>query len=127
MEEQVQKENLNEAQAELLLAQTLEYNGLPQLQSPSKIGLIGEESSFLPPLPNFLENIFSPGSDFDTVNRLGEAADTGQEESYSGLPQPGTVEHSLKLGLFKLQQGLNRFARDPQSVLTEVRMSRVNW
>ena len=123
MEEQVLKENLNESEAALLLAQTLEFNGLPlvqSLQSPSKIGLPSqEESSFLPPLPTFLEDILSPGSDFQTVNRLGEAAATGGEDT-SGLPKPGTLEHTVTLGLFKIQQGINRFARNPQSLLTEV-------
>ena len=123
MEEQVKKENLNEAQAELLLAQTLEYNGLPQLQSPSKIGLLGDVgSSFLPPLPNFLENLLSPGEDFHTVNRLGEAADTEGAEAYSSLPQPGTLEHTLKLGLFKIQQGINRVTNNPENILNEVNL-----
>ena len=119
VEEQVKKENLNDAEAALLLAQTLEFNGLPLLQSPSKIGLPSqEEDSFLPPLPNFLEDILSPVSDFQTVNRLGEAAVTTEEDN--GLPKPGTLEHTVTLGLFKIQQGLNRFARNPQSLLTEV-------
>ena len=119
MEEQVKKENLNDAEAALLLAQTLEFNGLPLVQSPSKIGLPSQEdSSFLPPLPTFLEDILSPGSDFQTVNRLGEAAATGEEDT-SGLPKPGTLEHAVTLGLFKIQQGINRFARNPQSLLTE--------
>ena len=97
------------------------FNGLPQLQSPSKIGLASQSSSsFLPPLPNFLEQILSPGADFQTVNRLGEAAVVESEETGSGLPQPGTLQHTLTLGLFKIQQGINRFARNPQSVLNEV-------
>ena len=102
VEEQVKKENLNDAEAAQLLAQTLEFNGLPQLQSPSKIGLPSQEedSSFLPPLPNFLEDILSPGSDFQTVNRLGEAAVTDEEDN--GLPKPGTLEHTVTLGLFKI-------------------------
>ena len=127
MEEQVKKENLNDAEAALLLAQTLEFNGLPLLQSPSKIGLPSqeEESSFLPPLPTFLEDILSPGPGFQTVNRLGEAAATVEEDN--GLPTPGTLEHAVTLGLFKIQQGINRFARNPQSLLTEVGAVLFQW
>ena len=85
VEEQAKKENLNEAQAALLLAQTLEFNGLPQLQSPSKIGLPSQTESFLPPLPNFLEQFLSPGADFQTVDRLGEAAEVGASGMTRGV------------------------------------------
>ena len=40
-----------------------------------------------------------------------------------GLPQPGTLEHTVTLGLFRLQQGLNQAAlklqAGPESLLQE--------
>ena len=40
-----------------------------------------------------------------------------------GLPQPGTLEHTVTLGLFRLQQGLNQAAlklgEGPESLLQE--------
>ena len=45
VQQEVTKQNLNDAQAALLLAQTLEHNGLPQLvQSPGKLGTLQGET-----------------------------------------------------------------------------------
>ena len=46
-----------------------------------------------------------------------------EDESIAGLPKPGTLEHTVKLGFFKLQQGINQFASklsQPESLLTDV-------
>ena len=82
---QAEEQNLNESQTSLLLAQTLEYNGLPQLEpaSPNKIGLASDASDqsggFLPSLDSVIGGINNlVGQDFNTVNRLGEAAPTGR-------------------------------------------------
>ena len=82
---QAEEQNLNESQTSLLLAQTLEYNGLPQLEpaSPNKIGLVSDASDqsggFLPSLDSVIGGINNlVGQDFNTVNRLGEAAPTGK-------------------------------------------------
>ena len=89
-----------------------------------------------------LGQLVSPGPGFDTVNRLGEAADTetgecdkcdltedsphpshATDSGPGGLPQPGTLEHTVTLGLFRLQQSLNQAAlklgEGPESLLQE--------
>ena len=83
MTKQAEEQNLNESQKALLLAQTLEYNGLPQLEtSPNKIGLASEtdqSGGFLPSLDSVIGGLNNfVGQDFNTVNRLGEAAPTGR-------------------------------------------------
>ena len=129
MNQQAIQQNLNDAQKALLLAQTLEYNGLPQIvSSPNKIGLAGSQSDSLIPsidtLIGGLGQLVSPGPGFDTVNRLGEAAVVDEEdEQTSGLPKPGTIQHAVTLGAFRLQQGLNQLAQklsQPESLLSEV-------
>ena len=64
---------------------TLEYNGLPQVSvAVNKIGLASPSPSdqsggFLSGVSSLigqLGQLLSPGPGFDTVNRLGEAADT---------------------------------------------------
>ena len=128
--EQAKEQNLNEAQTALLLAETLEYNGLPLINSnPDRIGLLqpSQSESFLPSLQSLiggLSELVSPGPGFNTVNRQGEPADTGDtDEASSGLPTPGTLEHTVTLGLFRLSQGINQLAvklSQPESLLTEV-------
>ena len=50
------------------------------------------------------------------VDRLGEAAHTTP-----GLPQEGTLAHTVTLGLYRLQQGLSGlFNRGPASFLAEL-------
>ena len=117
---QAAEQNLNEAQTALLLAQTLEFNGLPQINSsPHRIGLLpssesDQSQSLLPSLDSLiggLKDLVSPGPGFDTVNRLGEAAVVTPDDDNdvnAGLPKPGTLEHTVALGLFRLQQGINQ-------------------
>ena len=49
--------------------------------------------------------------------------DTESDTRPGGLPQPGTLEHTVTLGLFRLQQGLNQAAlklqQGPESLLQE--------
>ena len=60
----------------------------------------------------------SPGPGFDTVNRLGEVADDTEDDG-SGLPKPGTLQHTFTLGVFRLQQALNQLVSSPDSFLAD--------
>ena len=110
VEEHVNKEaaekNLNEAQTALLLAVTLEHNGLPEISvAPSKIGFVGNTSD------GVLDNVVSGASSiFSTLfgerNTSEESVDS--EDSTSNLPKPGTLAHGVTLGLFKTQQTINQ-------------------
>jgi hypothetical protein len=115
VEEHVTKEagekNLNEAQTALLLAQTLEHNGLPQLSvAPSKIGYAGDISNSD---ESVLDNVMTGvNSVFNTVLGGGE-----------NLPKPGTLSHSLTMGLLKAQQTANKIANvmsDPSYALSNI-------
>ena len=104
VEEHVTKEaaekNLNEAQTALLLAQSLEHNGLPQL-SVAPSGDISNSDG---------ESVMT--SVFNTVLGGGE-----------NLPKPGTLSHSLTMGLLKAQQTANKIANvmsDPSTALSNI-------
>ena len=101
------KQGLSAAEAEAVLAQTLEYNGLPQLNSN--------------PITGALDNLFKIGS--NTVNKIGLPAPTetgGQpaQDLVPGLPVPGTLEHTVALALFNAQQYINQaFSGTSQPVI----------
>ena len=111
VEEHVNKEaaekNLNWAQTALLLAVTLEHNGLPQISvAPSKIGFVGDTGESESPNNGngVLDNVVSGASSifstlFGESNPSVESVES--EDSTNGLPKPGTLAHGVTLGLFK--------------------------
>ena len=91
VEEHVNKEavekNLNEAQTALLLSQTLEHNGLPQISvAPSKIGLVDEFS------PTTSDSFVS--GVINTVMGTGGDNSAYVSDATPGLPKPGTLSHT---------------------------------
>ena len=44
----------------------------------------------------------------EDINKIGEAAPIEVPDDIPGLPKPGTLSHSLTLGLFNAQQQLHR-------------------
>ena len=92
------KQGLSAVEAEAMLAQTLEYNGLPQVSSN--------------PITGALDNLFKIGS--NTVNKIGlpaptqTASQSASQDLIPGLPVPGTLEHSVTLALFNAQQFINQ-------------------
>jgi len=87
--QQAQEQQLSQAAADKLLAETLQHNGLPQIQAPGSSLL----SSFL-------------GAQV-TGGAPGGAPD--QDDQIPGLPKPGTLEHTVKLALFNAEQSLSNF------------------
>jgi len=86
---EVKDRNLNETEATELLATTLQHNGLPLLE--------GMEDT----------TVFSSLFGDSSVKKVGLAAGEGEEQK-TDLPQPGTLEHSVALGLYRVQQSLNQ-------------------
>ena len=97
------KQGLSPGEAEAMLAQTLEYNGLPGVSSN--------------PLTGALDSLFKIGS--STVNKIGLPAPTQPVSSQAGqdlvpgLPVPGTLEHTVALALFNAQQYINQALSGP--------------
>ena len=134
VEEHVNKEaaekNLNEAQTALLLSQTLEHNGLPQISlAPSKIGFVDEYSPTTS--DNVLDSVISGVSDvINNIVGIGgdNSADVGDDTP--GLPKPGTLSHTLTLGLLRAQQAANKVVTvisNPSTALTNIREVATNY
>ena len=97
VKEEAVKQGLSAAEAEAMLAQTLEFNGLPQVNSN--------------PITGALDNLFKIGS--NTVNKIGlpaptQTASQPAQDLVPGLPVPGTLEHTVALALFNAQQYINQ-------------------
>ena len=126
VEEHVQKEaaekNLNEAQTALLLAQTLEHNGLPQINAaPSKIGFVNsvEDTNSAGENNGIFANIASGISGiYNSFTGNGKEESESEENNSSGLPTPGTLTHTVTLGLFKMQQAINQAVNGDGNILT---------
>ena len=101
VQQEAVKQGLSAAEAEAMLVQTLEYNGLPQVNSN--------------PITGAINDLFKIGS--NTVNKIGLPAPTASSQSTQelipGLPVPGTLEHTVTLALFNAQQYLNKVLSPP--------------
>ena len=132
VEEHVNKEavekNLNEAQTALLLSQTLEHNGLPQISvAPSKIGFVGEYSPTTS--DSVVDSVISGVS--DAINNMFGDDNSGDvTDDTPGLPKPGTLSHTLTLGLLRAQQAANKVVTvisNPSTALTNIREVATNY
>ena len=108
VEQEAENQGLSPAQAEALLAETLAFNGLPQINS-SPLGGIGD--------------LFKIGQ--QSINKIGlpapasspsfSSSSSSSGDLVPGLPVPGTLEHTVTLALFNAQQYLNQMFRDKPS------------
>jgi len=109
--QQALEQNMNSIQTAQLLAETLQHNGLPQINSPVQNTLAAVVSTVAGG-ESLVSNMFSSIFGDSTVNKVGVAADSAPDQdhgdSVAGLPKPGTLEHTITLALFKAQQSLNQ-------------------
>ena len=109
--QQALEQNLNSLQAAQLLAETLEHNGLPQINSPVENTLAAVVNTVAGG-ESLVSNMFSSIFGDSTVNKVGVAAGGAPDQDHGdyvpGLPKPGTLEHTITLALFKAQQSLNQ-------------------
>ena len=115
---------LMKPQTALLLSQTLEHNGLPQISvAPSKIGFVDEYSPTTS--DNVLDSVISGVSDvINNIVGIGEDNSADVNDDTPGLPKPGTLSHTLTLGLLRAQQAANKVATvisNPSTALTNIR------
>ena len=105
VQQEAVKQGLSAAEAEAMLAQTLEYNGLPQVNNNPITGALG--------------NLFKIGS--NTVNKIGlpapTSSNTQSQDLVPGLPVPGTLEHTVTLALFNAQQYINQILSPSQPAI----------
>jgi len=104
----VQQETFNkkltEAQAQLLLATTLEHNGLPQIGGSVGSDPTAAIGGLFSGVGNALTSVLGGGAGAPST-------ENNQLQATPGLPAPGTLQHSIMLGLFKANQGLNQFVK----------------
>ena len=105
VQQEAVKQGLSAAEAQAMLAQTLEYNGLPQVNNNPITGALG--------------NLFKIGS--NTVNKIGlpapTSSNTQSQDLVPGLPVPGTLEHTVTLALFNAQQYINQILSPSQPAI----------
>ena len=102
VKQEAANQNLSPAQANELLAETLSFNGLPQINTSPLGGLT---------------SLIGQG-----INKIGlpaassSASSSGPDTSHTpGLPVPGTWEHTVTLALFNAQQYLNTMLKSKPS------------
>jgi len=105
--QQAQDQHLNSIQAAELLSETLQHNGLPPINAPVK-SAISTVAGSLAGGESLVNSLFS-----SILGAAGGSGGTSQDpgSSIPGLPQPGTLEHTVTLALFNLQQSLNSMLR----------------
>jgi len=114
------KDNLTDEEATKLLIETLEHNGLPvpeSLQQGSNQkteddndiveavedqNMMNKLNSLMAGATGMISSILSPSS----------SQPTDTPGQVSSLPQPGTMEHTVMLGLFNAQQSVNMLLMD---------------
>merc|ERR1719445_100457 len=107
--QQALEQGLNSAQEALLLAQTLQHNGLPQVASPVESTLVNGASSLITAGSAGASSVLSSLSSLlgnnnvnnnnnnknNNVNKVGLPATTADDDTWvPGLPKPGTLEHT---------------------------------
>ena len=111
VEQEAINQGLNAAQAEALLAETLEFNGLPQINSNPLGGIgdlfkIGQQS---------INKIGLPAASSSSSSSLSPSSSSLSTSHTPGLPVPGTLEHTVTLALFNAQQYVNRLFKSKPS------------
>ena len=103
------KQGLNSAQADALLAETLQFNGLPQINS-NPLGGLGDL------IGQSINKIGLPAAAASSSAAISSSSSSSSDQNLiPGLPVPGTMEHTVTLALFNAQQYINNLFRSKPS------------
>jgi len=72
----------------------------------------GENNGFFANIASGISGIYN------SFTGNGKDESNSEENNSSGLPKPGTLTHSVTLGLFKMQQAINHAVNGDGNILT---------